>query len=262
MNGKEFKESLKSPKHIYCLVTIDSGLVDIYVKRFKEAIGADNVNYSGTIKTGVGLLKKVTLNVIYMPKLDEEIFKQQRGYTLIYTESVDKRTAVYKNNKDCFIELENDYVPYVMKHSDMDEVKARNFVRKSNNDLGTIINNLKIYNLSDGEYKIADTSNDIYLWVDRFVMGKSLPNIEESAISIMAVLSTNCQDLLKIKQGKTAGMNPYRISNLQGLLKYRSEAELISIINDCFYLDCSVKKGIIDIDNIIDYLIMKYRKKV
>ena len=43
MNGNDFKESLKNPLSLYCLVSTDSALVDLYVKRFKEAIGAELV---------------------------------------------------------------------------------------------------------------------------------------------------------------------------------------------------------------------------
>lgn len=260
MNGKDFKESLKNPLKLYCLASADSGIVDLYVKRFKKAIGADELNY-GSVRSSGGLLKKKILNVLYVPKLVEEVFNL-KGYVFIYTDGgIDKRTSLYKDHKDCIIEVDSDFVPYVMSHSDMDERKARNFVRKCNNDFGVILNNLKIYNLSDGQYQIKDTSNDIYLWVDRFIMGLSLPNIDETPISIMAVLTTNCYDLWRVKRGDTAGMNPYRVQKQRELVKYRTEEELINIVNDCFYLDCSVKKGIIDISNIIDYLIMKYGKK-
>lgn len=259
MNGQDFKESLKNPLQIYCLVSTDSALVDLYVKRFKEAIGADMVNY-GSVKSMGKLIKKKILNVLYAPKLTDEIF-DQKGWIFIYTDSVDKRTSLYKAHKDCFIELENNFVPYVMKHSDMNEAKAKEFVRRCNNDLGIIINNLKLYNLSDGKYQIKDTSNDIYLWVDQFIKGQPLPNIDESPISIMAVLTTNCNDLLKVKRGETKGMNPYRVKMQRELVKYRTEEELIKIINDCFWLDCSIKKGLIDIDFVKCYLIMKYNNK-
>ena len=259
MNGNDFKESLKNPLSLYCLVSTDSALVDLYVKRFKEAIGAELVNH-GSVKSMGKLIKKKVLNVLYVPKLTEEVFNQ-KGYIFIYTDSIDKRTALYKDHKDCFIELDNNFVPYVMRHSSMNEAQANEFIRRCNNDLGVIINNLKIYNLSDGKYKIIDTSNDIYLWVDNFIKGKKLPNIEESPISIMAVLTTNCYDLLKVKRGETQGMNPYRVKMQREMIKFRTEQELIEIINDCFYLDCSIKKGLIDIDYVKSYLVMKHSKK-
>ena len=73
----------------------------------------------------------------------------------------------------------------------------------------------------------------------------------------MALLSTNCNNLLKVKQRNTYGMNPYIITCMLKLQDYITEQELIQIINDCFYLDCQVKKGLIDINDTIKYLILR-----
>ena len=48
----------------------------------------------------------------------------------------------------------------------------------------------------------------------------------------MALLSNNCQDLLKVKQKNTLGMNPYRIQCMNELKSYRTEEELKGYLED------------------------------
>lgn len=253
MNKEEFKEAMKNPKNVYCLVSIDSEMVDLYVNRFKEAIHADLVSY-GQIKPYGKLFKKKTLSVLYMPKLDESIF-DRKEYIFIYTDTIDKRTAAYKQHKDQFIELDNDYVPYIMKHSNFSETQAIRFAKANNNDFGCIKNALNVYNDSGMTYdRFTDYSSDIYGWVDAFLKKQKLPRVEESAISLMALLSTNSQNILRIKQKDTAGMNPYIITVNSQLAKELTVEELVQIINDCFYLDCQIKKGLLDADDAINYL--------
>ena len=242
MNKDEFKTAMAHPKNIYCLVSSDAEMIDLYISRFKEAIKADQVIY-GSIQVTGKLFKKKTLCVLYEPKLDESIF-DRKEYIFIHTDSIDKRTALFKKHKDQIIILENDYTKWLMQHSDMDEAKAKRFIKRCNNDLGIIKSELTIYNECGHMYN--DYSSDLYLWVDNFLKKKPLPRVEESEISMMALLSNNWQDLLKVKQHKTDGMNPYRVMCMNEIKPYRTEEELINIIKDCFFYDCQVKKGLID----------------
>ena len=254
MTGNEFKKAIQNnPNNIYILVSIDSEMVDLYTNRFKAAIGADIVNH-GSIRPYGKLFKKKTLNVLYLQKIDESLFERNE-YILIYTESIDKRTALYKKYKDFIIELKNNYVDYIVNNSNMTEEQAKHLAKINNNDLGRIKNCLSIYKDSDLCYNIfTDYSNDIYAWVDCFIKRQPLPRVTESPISVMALLTTNCQNLLRIKNKDTSGMNPYIISAISGLLDYITTEELIQIIGDCFYLDCQIKKGLIDIEYVLDYL--------
>lgn len=253
MNKNEFKEAMKNPKNVYCLVSTDSEMIDLYAERFKEAIHADLVSH-GQIKPYGKLFKKKTLNILYMPKVDESLF-ERKEFIFVYTDAIDKRTAAYKKYKDQIIELDNDYLPYIMKNSNLTEDQARRFIKANNNDFGLIKNALKVYNDSDMSYnRFTDYSNDIYGWVDAFFRRQKLPKTTESAISIMALLSTNSQNILRIKQKDTDGMNPYIITVNSQLAKDLSVEELVQIINDCFYLDCQIKKGLIDSDDAINYL--------
>jgi hypothetical protein len=256
MNGKDFKQSLKNPKNIYCLISTDSEMIDLYSKRFMEAVGITNIS-RGKIKPYGKLFKQKTLNILYMQKIDESIF-DRREYIFIYTDSIDKRSSVYKKYKDQIIEIKNDYTDYVMKHSDFNEEEAKDFCKQSNNDLGIIKNNLALYNVSNKQYdRFTDYSNDIYSWVNAYIKKETLPRCTESPISIMALLSTNCNNLLKVKNKDTIGMNPYIVSCMMKLINYITEEELIQIIGDCFYLDCQIKKGLIDINDAIGYLILR-----
>ena len=253
MNGKDFKKALANPKNVYVLVSTDSGMIDLYYKRFKNAIGAENVSF-GTIKPYGKLFKQKTLNVIYMPKINEDIFNR-REFIFVYTDSIDKRTSIYKKYKDQIIELNNNYVEYVMKHTGFDETKANEFIKLNNNDFGMITHAIEVRENSNQSYdRFTDYSNDIYNWVDSFIKKEPLPRCTESPISIMALLATNCSNLLKIKQKDTVGMNPYVRMNLSKLDSYITESELVQIINDCFYLDCQIKKGLIDISYVLSYL--------
>ena len=207
MTGPEFKLALKNPKNIYCLISTDSEIIDLYVDRFKNAIKADLISY-GQIKPYGKLFKKKTLNVLYMPKVDESIFNRNE-YIFIYTDNIDKRSSIYKQHKDQYIELDNDYTKYI---------------------------------------------SDLYKWIDCFIKKQSLPRINESPISVMALLSTNCQNILKVKQNKISGMNPYIVKCAKELDSYITEEELVQLIGDCFYLDSQIKKGLIDIDYVLEYL--------
>ena len=253
MNKEEFKEAMKNPKNVYCLISIDSEMVDLYVSRFKEAIHADLLSY-GRIKPYGKLFKKKTLSVLYMPKIDESIFDRSE-YIFVYTDSIDKRTAAYKKYKNQIIELDNNFIPYIMKNSNLSEAEAIKFAKANNNDFGRIKNGLTVYNDSEMTYnRFVDYSSDIYGWVDAYFKKQQLPKVNESPISIMALLSTNSQNILRIKQKDTVGMNPYIISVNSQLAKDLSVEELVQIINDCFYLDCQIKKGLIDLDDAISYL--------
>ena len=256
MNGKDFKNAMKAPKNIYILVSIDSAMIDLYVHRFKEAINAETIS-RGRIKPYGKLFKQKTLNVLYMQKIDESIFDRPE-YIFIYTDSIDKRSSVYKKHKDQIIELNNDYTKYIMDNTGLSEEKAKQLIKINNNDFGLIKNAVKIYNDSNKQYdRFTDYSNDIYGWVDAFIKKDHLPRCTESPISIMALLSTNCNNLLKVKQSDTIGMNPYIISCMSKLKDYISESELVQIIGDCFYLDCQIKKGLIDINDVLNYLIIR-----
>ena len=256
MNGKEFKEALKNPKNVYILVSTDSVMIDLYTNRFKKAINATSVSY-GEIHQGVNLFNEVILNVIYIQKLEEELF-QNEAYILAHIDSVDKRSAVYKKYQDQIIELENDYTQFIMEHSPFNEKQAREFAKRHNNDLGLIQNSLSIYTASDNTYtRFTNYRDDIYDWVTSFIKKQKLPPCTESPISILALLSNNCQSLLKVKTKDTADLNPYVISHMKELENYITIDELVQIINDCFYLDCQVKKGTIDIDYTLGYMIAK-----
>lgn len=253
MNGQEFKAALANPKNVYCLVSIDSEMIDLYAGRFKNAIHADLVSY-GQIKPYGKLFKKKTLNILYMPKLDESIF-DRREFIFVYTDSIDKRSSVYKKHADQIIEIQNDYTEYIMRNSNMSEAMAKQFAKANNNDLGRIKSGLNVYKLSDSRYnRFTDYSSDIYLWVDNFIKRAKLPRIDESAISVMALLSTNVQNILKVKQKDTIGMNPFLVKRAKDLEDYITVEEAVQIINDCFYLDSQIKKGLIDADYTLDYL--------
>ena len=254
MNKDEFKEAMKHPKNIYCLVSSDAKMIDLYKDRFKDAIKADQVIFGKIQPTGL-LFKRKTLNVVYMPKLEEDIF-ERKEFIFIHTDSIDKRTAVFKKYKDQIIILENDYTNYIINHSNMNEEQAKLFAKRCKNDLGIIENELLFYNTAGINYN--NYEDDLYLWVDCFLMKKPLPNTNESEISMMALLSNNCQDLLKVKQNNTIGMNPYRIVFMNKMKDFRSEEELINMIKDCFFLDCQVKKGLIEPKYTIALLKEKY----
>lgn len=258
MDGQSFKKEIEiNPKNIYILTTIDAGMVDLYVERFKKAIGATDINY-GSIRTGGKLFKSKILNVIYMQKIPIEIFDRSE-YIFIYTESIDKRSAIYKQHKDCIIELTNNYVEYIMKHSNLNKAEATTFAKSCNNDFGIIKSSLETYILSDNKYNRFNIyTSDIYGWVDSFIKKQKLPKINESPISVMALLSTNCQNLISVKTNNTKGMNPYIINCMRPLVNYRTNDELYNIISDCFYLDCQIKKGLFNIDDVLKYLILKY----
>lgn len=255
MNGKDFKK-LKTYKNVYCLVSTDSAMIDLYVERFKNGIKADQINF-GYIKPYGKLFKKKTLNVLYMPSINIEIFKRPE-YIFIYTDSIDKRSVVYKQFKDQIIELNNDYTEFIMNHSSMTEEQAKHFAKINNNDLGRIKSGLTIYNDSEMCYnRYTDFSSDIYGWIDAYIKKSKLPNIKESPISVMALLSNTCSNLLKVKNNDISEMNPYIKMCMQKLNPYITKEELISIIGDCFYLDCQIKKGLIDVNYVIDYLILR-----
>ena len=63
-----------------------------------------------------------------MPKLDEEIFKRPE-YIFIHTDSIDKRSAIYKKYQNQIIEVANDYTNYIMKHSNFNEAEAKHFAK-------------------------------------------------------------------------------------------------------------------------------------
>lgn len=242
MNKDEFKEAMTHPKNVYCLVSSDAEMIDLYISRFKDAIKADQVIY-GSIQVTGKLFKKRTLCVLYEPKLSEDLF-ERKEFIFIHTDSIDKRMSVYKKYKNQIIELNNDYTNWVMNNSDMNESDARQFVKRCKNDLGIIRSELTLYKESGQYYN--DYSSDIYLWVDNFLKNLPLPRVEDSEINQMALLANNCQDLLKVKQHKTEGMNSYRVMCMNELKSYRTEEELKNIIKDCFYYDCQIKRGLIE----------------
>lgn len=255
MTGEEFKKEIQiNPKKVYCLVSTDSRIIDLYIDRFKKAINANNIVY-GAIKSYGKLFKQKTLSVLYLNKPTEDIF-ESHSYVFIHVDSIDKRSSVYKKYKDRFIEVSNNYVNLVISHSNMNKEQALDFINKCNNDLGIIENTLTLYNLSNMEYNdFIDYSNNIYNWVDCFIKREPLPNCIESPISIMSLLASNCNNLINVKTGNTAGMNYYLIDNLKRLEKYRTVEELGKIMSDCFMLDTKIKQGKFDIQYAIDYII-------
>lgn len=255
MTSDEFKAELKNPKNVYCLVSSDSKMIDLYVKRFKEAIQADQIVYGKIMPYG-RLFKKKTLNVLYTNKITEDLFKRSE-YIFIHTDDIDKRSAIYKQYKNHFIELSNDFTKYIMQHSDLNKDQATKLAKSCKNDLGIIENTLNLYNQSNVHFEeFIDYVGDIYLWVDCFIKREPLPLITDSPVSILALVSTNCQNLLKVKRNQTEGMNPYAVKHLRLLTKYRTEQELATIISNCFYLDSQMKKGLINVNDLLGYLII------
>lgn len=258
MTKDEFKqEILKNPQKIYCIISSDCGIIDLYVERFKKAIQADTVVYSDSVdnlQPSFSLLSQRTLNVLYLQKLPEDIFEKD-NYIFIHVDSLDKRSAVYKKNKNRIIEVDNDYMPFVMKRG-LSREQAAEFIKKCNNDYGIITHALPIY-LEGGT--VMDHSNDIYGWVNNFIMGKPLPRTTESPISVLALLSSTCQDLLRIMNHNTTGMNDYLVSKRKELLNYLTKEQLQQLISDCFYIDTQIKRGLFDIDFALDYI--KGRRK-
>ena len=242
MNKEEFKKAMSNPKNVYCLVSSDAEIIDLYLNRFKTAIQADQLNY-GSIQATGKLFKKKTLNVIYATKLSEDMF-EKKEFVFIHTDSVDKRTSVYKKYKNQLIEISNDYTNWVMEHSNMTLEEAKAFCKKCLNDLGIIRSELLIYD-SCG-YNYNNYSSDGIAWVDSFLKKEPLPQYNESEISLMSLLSVNCSNLLNVKRHNTAGMNPYIVKCMLPVVKYRKEEELMDIIQDCFYYDCQIKKGLIE----------------
>ena len=231
MTSDEFKAELKNPKNVYCLVSSDSKMIDLYVKRFKEAIQADQIVYGKIMPYG-RLFKKKTLNVLYTNKITEDLFKRSE-YIFIHTDDIDKRSAIYKQYKNHFIELSNDFTKYIMQHSDLNKDQATKLAKSCKNDLGIIENTLN--------------------HISSIVI---IPLITDSPVSILALVSTNCQNLLKVKRNQTEGMNPYAVKHLRLLTKYRTEQELATIISNCFYLDSQMKKGLINVNDLLGYLII------
>lgn len=255
MNKEEFKKQLSSnPKNVYCIVSTDAAIIDLYINRFKQAIGAGKVVYGSLQNSGL-LLKKKNLYVIYQPKLDEAIFNSG-CYVFVHTDSIDKRTSVFKKHKDQILIVENDFTDYVMSKSNMNESEAKLFIRKCNNDLGIINSELIIYNECGKSY--SDYSSDPFLWADKFMKKQQLPRVEESEIGLMAILSTNCQDLLKILRDQTSGMNPYRLKCMLEMKDYRNEQELIDMTKDIFFYDCQIKRGLIEPYYALELLKGKY----
>lgn len=257
MTSDEFKSQLKNPKNVYCLVSTDSKMIDLYINRFKEAIKADNIIY-GKIDSLGKLFRRKSLCVLYLDKLTEDIFNRSE-YIFIHVDSIDKRTAIYKKYNNQIIELNNNYANYISKNSNMTDQQAKHFCKMCENDLGIIENRLYIYNLTNMTFDYAmsyfeDYSSDSILWVENYIKKEPLPNCLDSPISVMSLLSVNCQNLIKIKKNNTLGMNPYIIKQLSMLKSYRSEQELLDIIKLCYKLDCQIKKGLFDINNTFKYL--------
>ena len=254
MTAEEFKVELKNPKNIYCLVSSDSKMIDIYIERFKKAIEADQIVYGKILPYGK-LFRKKTINVLYVTKLEEDMFNRDE-YIFMHIDKIDKRSAVYKKYKDRFIELTPNYTKFIMDHSDLNKEQSEKFAISCNNDLGIIEHTLSIYNQSNSDYNnFVDYFGDIYLWVDNFIKKEPLPIIQESPMSILALLATNCYNLLQVKQNNTSGLKPYTIKCLNELKSYRSEQELANIISTCYYLESQLVKGLMPADILIDYLI-------
>ena len=249
MNTIEFKEALKSPKKVYCLVSSDSAIIDLCIARFKQAINANRVVYGDIYKSNK-LLKQTNLSVLYMSKVDEEIFETDE-YIFIHTDSIDKRTSLYKKYKNQIIEP--DANADLVKYATNKGVKnAELFVKYCNHDMGIINNTISLLNI-DRDYEVTDYSNDTILWVHNFIANKELPVIRESPFAVMALLSTNCQALLDIDSA-----NPYLVNKIRPLIGCRTDDELCSIINDCFLFDLQIKSGMLSLDRALNCLCGKY----
>lgn len=251
MTGQEFQQEIKtSPKHVYCLISTDGAIIDLYIRRFAKAIGADKVVY-GEIAMSNNLLNQKVLSILHKPQIDESLFDCQE-YVFIHVDKADKKTNAYKKHLDQIIEVQNDYVNFVMKQG-FSKPFAEDFVKKSNNDLGIIYQNLKIHNAGG---QIPDYSSDLYLWVENYLKNKPLPRIDEDPIGVLALLSYTCQSVLRVINFDTSGMSSYVVSKNKELAKFRTEHELEKIISACFYLDCQVKRGSIDINYVLSYIIV------
>lgn len=283
MDGKTFNKLLPNISGSYVLVTEDFGLANVYIECILKSLNARKI----VIKTLEGFMpigKLISSNVVYIlysNKLSEELFSFDRIIQIC--DKVDGRTSFAKQHEDRIVQLtaeEKDLIYYATRQSDLDEESARDLVHKCVS-LAQLRNELHKYKYSGVEYNefkecIYEIPKDTIFYLINALITKQefktylqhCKDINESPLAILSVMCTTAKQVLQIQNGGTSantGINNNKIFFLKKQCGYCSNEELMFIIQLCNRIDMNIRKGLIDIGIVVDYMIIKileYRKTI
>lgn len=285
MDGKTFSKLLPNISGSYILVTSDPGLANLYINRILKSLSATKAVISSLdkFKPIGGLIPNNFVYVLYSNKLDENLFLFDR--IIQVCDKIDNRTTFAKQYKDRIIQIDSpkkeDLIDYIKQHSDLSEESATRLAHKCVS-LAQIINELHKYKYSESIYDefesciyekpkdaIFDLVNAIITKQDFKVHLQHCKDIEESPLAILSVLCTTAKQILQIQNcGKdidSTGIDRKKAFHISKQCRYCSNAELMFIIQLCNRLDMNIRKGLLDTNIVVDYMIIKileYRKAI
>lgn len=284
MDIKQFNKLISKDQIMnqsYLFITEDLGLSDIYIKRLAKQKNASSilvVNSINHIKLG-NLFELNPIYIYYSNKVEEDLFNKDYLFIQI-SNKIDKRTSIYKQNKNRIIEFKqnnlDNLIKYVITNSNLNENDAKDLINKCNRILSLINNELIKYNVSNLNYEVFKTQlydypkdavfnlcnaiitkdESVYYHLEHCI------KIEESPLVVLTVLSNNCKQVLQIQNcgnntDVTGITNKYIVNQVKKLCGYRTNEELIWIIKFCNDLDMRIKKGLIDSKIVMQYIVIK-----
>lgn len=285
MDGKQFKEQLKSAAHgPWCICATDLGLRDIYLQKLKNAVNADKVIYVYSLSTFRPMGKLLNQRMLYVyisDNCDETLFDHTVDIVQLTTK-LDARTSFVKKHRDRIVELKNltpsEIRGWISKNSDLNDEQIVQLMELCNQNFAKIRNELMKYGLSNltwDNFKVQTydhVKDAVFKLCESLIINdrqKSVyyldhcKRIGESPMVVLTVLSNDCKQLLQVQNcpnptvQNTGIANPYTIMQTKKLSNLRTNEQLSRIIKLCNELDMQIKSGQIDSTYVMDYVVAK-----
>lgn len=228
------------------IVTEDLGLWDIVKPKEYE----DKLTYVYSVDDIRLLLPKTYC--VFDDKLKEEHFNYPNDYIIL--PNVDKRTKLYKDNKDNILFLQEiNNIDYILQNSNLNKDQAERLNIECKKNLSIITKELEKINLTNiiSNYNYMET--DVTQTVRAIILNQEF-RYKNTGYYLLVTLSNTCKNILCLQNTGKHNLSNFEINQVQDLVGVRDNDWLLKTINLCYKLDKDLREFKIDDKTLFRYL--------